>query len=85
MRKESALGQKRTWRPSVVISALPPKADVDRRLSHVRIVPLETLAAADNNGSHVATSYDGYNQELTFVVRHVDHAPRTSRDVIDME
>jgi len=35
----SALGQKRTKRQLAAMSALPPKADIDRRYDIVRFVP----------------------------------------------
>jgi hypothetical protein len=41
---ESALGQKRTWWHDRVTSALPSIADIDRRLLHVRFVPLAEVA-----------------------------------------
>jgi hypothetical protein len=34
----SALGQKRTWKPVSAMSALPPKADIDRACPDVRFV-----------------------------------------------
>src|SRR5262249_50731307 len=50
----SALGQKQTWRPSIVMSAFPPNADIKLRFSHVRIVPEAELppdASRDGIGS----------------------------------
>src|SRR6516225_7611980 len=38
----SALGQKRTKRQLAAMSALPPKADIERHDWHVRLVPLAT-------------------------------------------
>ena len=35
----SALGQKRTWRDQIAMSALPPKADITNRCEDVRFVP----------------------------------------------
>jgi hypothetical protein len=35
----SALGHKRTFRSAIVMSALPPKADMCGALVHVRLVP----------------------------------------------
>jgi hypothetical protein len=35
----SALGQKQTFAPQKVMSALPPKADISRHDRHVRFVP----------------------------------------------
>ena len=35
----SALGQKRTFRSAIVVSALPPKADIAERRHHVCFVP----------------------------------------------
>jgi len=35
----SALGQKRTFSPRNAMSALPPKADIDRACRDVRFVP----------------------------------------------
>ena len=35
----SALGQKRTWRDQIAMSALPPKADIPRRNLNVRFGP----------------------------------------------
>jgi hypothetical protein len=32
----SALGQKRTWRPGIGMSALPPKADISLLIENVR-------------------------------------------------
>jgi len=34
------LGQKRTWRDQIAMSALPPKADIAEREEHVRFVPI---------------------------------------------
>src|SRR5262249_5760317 len=36
----SALGQQQTKRPAWTLSALPPKADMDRRDGNVRFVPI---------------------------------------------
>jgi hypothetical protein len=36
----SALGQKRTSRPQITMSALPPKADIAELEEHVRFVPI---------------------------------------------
>jgi hypothetical protein len=36
----SALGQKRTFWSFTAMSALPPKADIDRRCLDVRFVPI---------------------------------------------
>jgi hypothetical protein len=35
----SATGQKQTWHRRIVMSALPPKADIDGRQLDVRFVP----------------------------------------------
>ena len=35
----SALGQKRTWRDQIAMSALPPRADIPRRNLNVRFAP----------------------------------------------
>jgi hypothetical protein len=35
----SALGQKQIWRRPIAMSALPPKADIAKRRSDVRLVP----------------------------------------------
>jgi len=35
----SALGQKQTWRFETAMSAIPPKADINRRRLDVRFVP----------------------------------------------
>jgi hypothetical protein len=37
------LGQKRTWRLDVAMSALPPKADIDGRRLDVRFVPIADI------------------------------------------
>ena len=42
----SALGQKRTFAPQNVMSALPPKADMCSALAHVRFVPNSCTAAS---------------------------------------
>jgi hypothetical protein len=39
----SALGQKQTLRRSIAMSALPPKADIDRWPRHVRFVPIADI------------------------------------------
>jgi hypothetical protein len=44
MHAMSALGQKRTLGLVKVMSALPPKADIGQRLSHVRFVPIADIA-----------------------------------------
>jgi hypothetical protein len=36
----SALGQKRTLRPEISMSALPPKADIPQHRLDVRFVPI---------------------------------------------
>jgi hypothetical protein len=38
------MGHKRTFWPSVAMSALPPKADIQKRLSHVCFVPIAPKA-----------------------------------------
>ena len=40
---KSALGQKQTSRPEILMSALPPKADIADRDQNVRISRFETL------------------------------------------
>jgi hypothetical protein len=40
----SALGQHRTWRDQIAMSALPPKADILRRYLNVRFVPTAEVA-----------------------------------------
>jgi len=44
----SALGQKRTQRHQGAMSALPPKADIERHSWHVRFVPIATERSAAN-------------------------------------
>jgi hypothetical protein len=39
----SALGQKRTFAPQQVMSALPPKADICSALAHVRYGPIADI------------------------------------------
>ena len=39
----SALGQKQTFRSAIAMSALPPKADINRRLADVRFVPIADI------------------------------------------
>jgi hypothetical protein len=39
----SALGQKQTWRREIVMSALPPKADITERQLDVRFVPITDI------------------------------------------
>jgi len=36
----NSIGHKQTWLKDGVMSALPPKADIDRRARHVRLVPI---------------------------------------------
>jgi hypothetical protein len=40
----SALGQKRTFRSAIVMSALPPIADIPGGSQHVRFVPIADIA-----------------------------------------
>ena len=40
----SALGQKRTWRDQIAMSALPPIADIAERDRNVRFVPEADIA-----------------------------------------
>jgi hypothetical protein len=42
----SALGQKRTWRDQIAMSALPPIADIPRRNLNVRFEPTADIALA---------------------------------------
>jgi hypothetical protein len=42
-RRMSALGQKRTLRLVRLMSALPPKADIDERGCHLRFVPIAAI------------------------------------------
>jgi hypothetical protein len=39
----SALGQKQTSRSEIAMSALPPKADINRRIIDVRFVPIADI------------------------------------------
>jgi hypothetical protein len=41
----SALGQKRTWRDQIAMSALPPTADIRQRDWDVRFVPEPDIAS----------------------------------------
>jgi len=51
----SALGQKQTFAPQKAMSALPPKADIDRRLGNVCFVPIADIALfADHFASWAA-------------------------------
>ena len=50
----SALGQKQTWRFEVVMSALPPKADIRRHECDVRCVPIGEVVIP-SRGEHSAT------------------------------
>ena len=43
----SALGQKQTFRSAIVMSALPPKADICSALAHVRFVPIADITVED--------------------------------------
>jgi hypothetical protein len=47
----SALGQKRTFEPSVAMSAVPPKADIAERDEHVRFVPKPDSCTAAKTAS----------------------------------
>ena len=40
----SALGHKRTFRGAIVMSALPPKADIPRTRCYVRFVPIADIS-----------------------------------------
>jgi hypothetical protein len=40
----SALGQKQTWQRILVMSALPPKADIGTQSRNVRFVPKADMA-----------------------------------------
>jgi hypothetical protein len=51
----SALGQKRTFRTAIAMSALPPKADIRRRETNVRYGPIADISqrsAHDNFARH---------------------------------
>ena len=39
----SILGQKQTWPQVYIMSALPPKADIDRRHSNVCLLPIADI------------------------------------------
>jgi hypothetical protein len=45
----SLMGQKRKWDCRSLLSALPPKADIRRRVGHVRFVPKADICTAANN------------------------------------
>jgi hypothetical protein len=45
----SALGQKQTWQLILLMSALPPKADIDRARGDVRFVPKAEVVGSPNN------------------------------------
>ena len=47
----SALGQKQTFAPQKVMSALPPKADMCSALGDVRFVPKADIACHSINSS----------------------------------
>ena len=47
----SEAGQKQTSRPEIWMSALPPKADIDRRSPDVRFVPEADIALSDDFSS----------------------------------
>src|SRR5262249_13706552 len=52
---ENSLGQERTSRPAWTMSALPPKADIERHDWHVRFVPEAYISGTgDNIMEHVA-------------------------------
>ena len=46
----TGLGQKRTFGPSVAMSALPPKADIVRHGGNVRFVPKADVVRCSGNG-----------------------------------
>jgi hypothetical protein len=46
----TAVGQKQTSRHPWAMSALPPKADTDRRARHVRLVPKAAVSRCSNSG-----------------------------------
>jgi hypothetical protein len=50
----SALGHQRTFRDIGVMSALPPKADIDRQLRNVRFVPKVAIALLVRNNKKAA-------------------------------
>jgi hypothetical protein len=52
----SALGQKRTLRWSTAMSAIPPKADIPRRLPDVRFVPKADIPRCGRNWRYSITS-----------------------------
>ena len=52
----SAMGQERTSPVHLAMSALPPKADIDRRDRHVRFVPkADSCTAARLTGSRLTS------------------------------
>jgi len=46
----SALGQKQTFCDAEATSALPPKADIDRRLGNVCFVPIADIVLGNVSG-----------------------------------
>jgi hypothetical protein len=52
----SALGHKRTSKPVCVMSALPPKADMDHNGWDVRFVPLADIATGHSTNSSARES-----------------------------
>jgi len=52
----SVLGQKPTGRHSILMSALPPEAAIDRRPLCVRLVPSAIMALVDDAGQMRAPS-----------------------------
>jgi hypothetical protein len=65
----SALGQKRTWRSEIAMSALPPKADIPRRDRNVRFGPNSDIALTTSIRS-VYADYGTQWQEVAISPQH---------------
>jgi hypothetical protein len=65
----SALGQKQTWQRILLMSALPPKADIGTQPGDVRLCQKQTLACYSINSSARTINDDGMVRPSVLAVR----------------
>ena len=77
----SALGQKQTLRHFQLMSALPPKADIESQPWNVRFVPKADITQCSNRGQPLLQVLTNFRQQLagTKRFRHIIIAARGSR------
>src|SRR2546429_4196208 len=78
----SALGQKRTWRDQIAMSALPPIADIPGRDLNVCFGPIaDILTMNDLTSNFPRSSRRSLQSGLAHTFKEFDHWLRRIRDV----